>query len=98
EAIRRRLCFRRRVGKLVQSSGSPVRIGRDRDTERSYIHGFTFCGVTLYRPASMEGGMDGWLKWLISITCIIVIGGVGYWSWSEYQRKSQETARREQVQ
>jgi hypothetical protein len=42
--------------------------------------------------------MDGWLKWLISITCVVMIGGVGYWGWSEYQRKSQDAARREQVQ
>lgn len=29
--------------------------------------------------------MDGWLKWLVAITCLAVLGAIGWWIWSDRQ-------------
>lgn len=38
--------------------------------------------------------MDGWLKGLVTVTCVVVIAGGGHYAWSEYQASQ----RREVVQ
>ncbi|PSH68623.1 hypothetical protein CU102_12755 [Phyllobacterium brassicacearum] len=35
--------------------------------------------------------MDGWLKGLIAVACVVVIAGGGYYTWSEYSAKKERT-------
>lgn len=42
--------------------------------------------------------MDGWLKALIAIACVVVIAGGGLYGWGEWQKYSEQSARMAQVE